>query len=373
MMSAKQTIKLIVPLLAMLGLMLLVAPLGVDARPGSAPATPTNISSGGGDSDDGSGGTPNPPPSGVSGFVFNYSDGGNAPGVTVVVDGGGWQVETVTDSNGFYQVSGLGFGVAEVYLRLPPQARPVTLNQTIQLQSDVNTRLDLGFYWADNPRFPVIVTGEIINNILTVEVSNQTSATATDTQVFIETPPGLRVSPNIQTTQGEVGDYDSHMPRIDLGNLEEGAQVVITARLTEIPSLVSPDQDLDPIQLTLNYAEQPTVYMTTVDSAPYLAFLANGPVQAQQAASTSGGGGDAAAFAPPAAAATPATQPTAGAQAAPAPPSDASSEPEPGLPVTGATAKPVTSSPLSMMTIAGLILLSLAGAGWWSLRTQRFY
>ena len=91
-MASLQQIKTLVPVMALLGLVLLVAsfPTGTLAQGPTLP-TPTNVGEGsGGGGGGGSPSTPAPLKARVSGFVYDYSNGVYQGGVAVVIDGGGW-------------------------------------------------------------------------------------------------------------------------------------------------------------------------------------------------------------------------------------------------------------------------------------------
>ena len=114
-----QQTRILLPMILLVGLMLLIGllPAGISAQGEPPLPTPTNIGEGGGNGggirgggNGNDGGTPIPPKARIFGFVYDYSNAAYQSGVTVVIDGGGWQVETVTDSNGYYEIGNLGIG-----------------------------------------------------------------------------------------------------------------------------------------------------------------------------------------------------------------------------------------------------------------------
>lgn len=226
--------------------------------------TPTNIGNGGnggngnGDDDDGGGDDATPKPLGarVSGFVYNYSTGGYEGGVKVIVSGGGWEVETVSDSNGFYQVGDLGAGNAIVNLLLPPDAHPVNADTSLWLVSGVDVRVDLGFYWGDTPSIPVQLSGNLADNILTVQLENHTAQAATGGQIEIALPASILASPGIQASQGTV-DYGEHKLRVSAGEVPAGAKVAVTIPIEgqEVPTYAQTNAS---VQITFTYDQQYT-------------------------------------------------------------------------------------------------------------------
>ena len=179
---ASVTLKRRIPLLAVIGLGIALAwsqtPLAAHAqRP-----TPTNVGQESGEE------APQPPPNAaISGIVYDYSSGSPAPGVTVVLDGGGWGVETVSDDHGNYRFGGLGSGSAVLNLRLPPGAQATAPDWPVDTRGQGSSPVNLGFYWGDDPPLPVRLTASAEPGVasvgsevlLTVRVQNRTSETAT--------------------------------------------------------------------------------------------------------------------------------------------------------------------------------------------------
>ncbi len=132
----------------------------------------------------------------VSGYVVDYT-GGGAPqaGIPVVLDGGGWSLEAMSDSNGFFQFMGLGDGTARLRLKLPPDAHPV--NEDWQVNTAGET-VNMGFRWGDAP-LPVVLmidstemtarAGEATS--FSVMVKNQSGGEATNITLKVVLPDGV--------------------------------------------------------------------------------------------------------------------------------------------------------------------------------------
>lgn len=345
--------KMLLPLLILLGSLWLLAlpPQGTLAQGGPLP-TPTNIGgggggggggngNGGGDSDDDDRSTPKPPGARVSGYVYNYSSGGYAGGIAVVLKGGGWQVETVTDSNGFYQIGDLGFGQAVLNLRLPPDAHQLGPDWPVLLASGADLRVDLGFYWGDAPTFPVALTSNLMNDMLYVQIENHTPDTVTGGLLEIELPAMLVASPAIEASMGSV-DYGEHRVHVTIDDLPSGAKVTVQVPVQgqTVPQYAQADSG---VKVLFTYDQQATPQIVQLDSQA----LASAPASSSSPAATATPSGATSAFTPP----TPAVS---------------SAEIKP-LPVTGRPLSPIGTIHMIWPILVGL---GLAGAGWHSLRRK---
>ena len=144
-------------------------------EPPDRPDVPSNGDNGGGEKgEDEDSSTPVPPGATVSGFVYNYSDMAPGGGVKVIIDGGGWRAETISEENGYYRFGNLGSGAGILNLELPPGVHPVVFNWPVRLHSGESLQLNLGYYWGDEPDMPLLVSGEISDNLLTVQVEIRT-------------------------------------------------------------------------------------------------------------------------------------------------------------------------------------------------------
>ncbi|MEM7028593.1 MAG: hypothetical protein AAF629_03285 [Chloroflexota bacterium] len=238
------------------------APISHAAQPATPTLRPTatNISSS--SSDDDSDDTPIVAPAGsIRGFVYNFSAGG-APeaGITVVLDGGGWQVETMTDSNGFYQFSGLGASQAVLNLRLPSGTTPLMKDWPVFTGNPIYEDVNLGFYWGDTSPMPVTLSVTPDNVRVPInqrvplqfKINNRSGGIASNSRVDIQLPNNLTVQ-NVTSTQGEI-DSSGQRIWVDLGTVVDQSTVNITlqARFTQS---VLPQEGT--IRTTFTYDEAP--------------------------------------------------------------------------------------------------------------------
>ncbi len=365
--SSLWQVKIVGLMILMLTLGLSISMLPVDTQAqGPAQPTPTNIGDGGGsgggtggsgDAGDGSSGVSTGGNAGISGFVYNYSTYAYEGGVSVVVTGDGWEVETLTDSRGYYQVNGLGTGRAVVNLRLPPGAQPVVVDWPLWTFEGADLTADLGFYWGDDPPLPVLLSADLARNILTVQVENFTDEAATGGVVEVETPGGIDVSPAVEIGQGSASlTYDPHEPRLDLSEIPAGGSVMMQFSL--MGAAVS---EANPVRVTFTYDQQYTPQVLVLGSE-WMQPL----VSAEMAAAEQHDQDQSAMVSD-----TPQTAATPGSDSADALPASESGSmdsptgptPIPQLPQTG-TPSPATSfaSLLALVLIVGLV-----AAGSWSL------
>jgi len=277
--------------------------------------TATNIGSGGGGgggSGSGGGGgdrddTPVTPPlvGVVQGYVYDYSAGGMPqPGIPVIVDGGGWQAETLTDSNGFYQFAGLGSGQATLNLRLPPGTRQVLPDWPVHTSNPEGTLINLAYYWGEVPPLPVIlslnpqtvavpVNQEFIFEVL---VHNQSGGQVTNLIVDLQLPSDL------EGLEGSISHGQTDFTRHRIWGLIDQLANGETAKLAIRAKF---DQGNTPQALTakaiLNYQEQLTPQLVSLsisggepaDSvAPSSAPVSRVASIKQSASPADGGGSD---------------------------------------------------------------------------------
>jgi hypothetical protein len=345
------TARLVKMLLVMTVLMGLVS-LAVSPPPGAlaqSPPTPTNVttpapphppSQGGGKEGGKEGSTPMPPGMMVSGYVYDYSNRMRQPGIPVILDGGGWRAETLSDSNGLYQFFNLGAGSAVLNLRLPPGTHAVAPDWPVSL-SGVNVRVDLGYYWGDNPPLPVLLSGSLQDSNLLVQVENRTSETTTGGLVDVRLPTNTKALPGIQLSQGTL-DYSEHRLRVMVGDIPAGTKATLTIPVQgaaasllnrRSPGQAAPlPQSTAVIQIAFTYDQQITPQLVAV--APNQAASIAAPAAQVAATSTP---------LPPA--------------ATPAP-----------LPVTGTGPE---DNGIVAVLLPALLVLMLGAAGWWSLRARR--
>ncbi len=373
-MMAARYFKITWPLIILLsmGLLLVIIPTDTRAQ-GPVLPTPTNIGGGattqpgnnnnnGGGSKENSGGAPVVAGAALSGFVYDYSKGGPESGVAVVVTGDGWQAEAISDSNGYYRLGNLGEGSGLVSLRLPPGAHPVVFAWPVRFQPDAEVQVNLGYYWGDKPPLPVLVSGHLSGDTLTVQVENRTAEAATGGVIQIDTPADVKVLPEIEASQAAEMTYDPHQPRLKLASLAAGSTVTVKLGFNTGPTtlrvMFTYDQQRTPQMLEI------TTDQTGQNLTPASAAAISTPlpppavsVKSSQAAAASTAmpvpTPTTAAFTPPPAAAE---TPVA---AAPTPASQ--------LPTTGASP---TAGQVGQIALSIIMVVMLTLAGWWSLRAK---
>ncbi len=213
-----------------------------------------------------------PPPQGtVWGYVIDYSNSG-APegGVPVVIDGGGWKAETVSDSNGFYKFAGLGSGEAQLRLKLSSDAHPVNKNWRIHTGDASLAATNLGFYWGDTPPLPVVTTMKMDtvaagkSTSLTVVVKNQSGGDAHNLRLTTSLPPELSTN-KAAASSNATAESDKHTVTTQLENLPNGGKLTLVIDATAADAL--PDAPLA-INVSLVYDEQLTPQRFSVALQP---------------------------------------------------------------------------------------------------------
>jgi hypothetical protein len=287
-MTAWRSTRTLLPVIFLMGLVSLVA-LPSRSTLAQGPPTPTNVAVPTGERPGERGGeegpTPAPPGADVSGYVYDYSAHVRQPGITVVIDGGGWQAETTSNSNGFYQFSNLGAGVGVLNLRLPPGAHAVAPNWPVSFGSGANVSVNLGYYWGDSNPLPVLVSANLENSILRVQVENRTGEVASGGLVDIVLPEGIHAAANVQANQGAV-DYSEGRVRVRLQDISGGAQATIQVMLEKVgaeahvkrgPGQAAPMAEPPPssnIQVMFTYDQQITRQLLIVE--PQMVSQASG-------------------------------------------------------------------------------------------------
>jgi hypothetical protein len=364
-MTSSRLVKMLLVMAVLAGL----ASLAVSPPPGvlaQSPPTPTNITTpatprppkGGGGGEGGKeAGTPMPPGMTVSGYVYDYSNRMRQPGIPVILDGGGWRAETVSDSNGLYQFFNLGAGSAVLNLRLPPGTHAVAPDWPVSL-SGVNVHVDLGYYWGDNSPLPVLLSGSLQDSNLLVLVENRTGDPATGSLIDVRLPVDMKALPGAQLSQGTL-DYSEHRLRVMVGDIPAGAKATLTIPVQRAganllnrrsPGQAAPlPQAAANIQIAFTYDQQITPQLVAV--AP------------NQAASSAASAAPAAQVAATATPLPPSAQPPLGTAA----PTPQAATPAP-LPITGNSPE---DNGIIAVALPALLVLLMVVAGWWSLRARR--
>lgn len=395
----------------------MTTPISQAQQPTPRP-TATNVGAGVSARDDNGEAGPPPLVGGVQGFVYNYSAGGAPqPGIIVVLDGGGWQAETLTDSNGFYQFAGLGSGKGTLNLRLPAGAHQVMPDWPVYTSKPEPGGTNLGFYWGDTPPLPVLLSVTPTDSLapanqeftLRINVHNQSGGVAFEGIIDLQLPAALEAT-EATVTRGQV-DFSEHRLWGLLGELPNGETATLTVKVVfdeptfpqnlTAKAIFNYREQLTPQLVRFNItaespvkADQPTVQTAMTTAA--ISQVETGPpfqgFQQNQGAPLPGTGGEKPA--PPGAALTAApspnsqeTQPAAVAgsnaespvrgagesqnalsvtQPTPAPANQASQletvPAQAGNPVTGETPEPIfTPWPMLILSIISIIGLGIAG------------
>jgi len=207
-----------------------------------------------------------PPRNGTaSGTVFNYSAGQPQGGIGVVLDGGGWAAETVSEADGRYIFWGLGSGPATLRLRLPEGATPVNPDLPVYTGPSLEVRANLGYYIGEPSPVPVLLTAKYASVAgapdrltLSFQVENRGETDVTGVIVDARLPAGQEIL-SAQTGQGWA-DAVGLRAQVYLGDLAQGqkASVNLLIRLT------SPEASGKGVRATLTYDQQATSQIVDV-------------------------------------------------------------------------------------------------------------
>jgi hypothetical protein len=287
---------------AMLGVVLLgmvsltTEPVSYAYQAATPRPTATNIGAGSGRSSASDSEAPAPPLVGiVKGFVYNISAGGAPePGITVILDGGGWQAETLTDSNGFYEFAGLGDGQAILNLRLPPNAHPLMPDWPVYTRNTEATQTHLAYYWGDDPPLPVILSSTSTNITtpanqdfeLELLVKNQSGGVASKGVIDVNLPTSLETTA-ATVTHGQV-DFSHHRVLALLTELADGETAIFRISGQFDDPLAAQTAT---VRAVLNYQEQLTpqvieIALTSSDPVSEPAPAAAAQPKAASASST---------------------------------------------------------------------------------------
>lgn len=200
----------------------------------------------------------------VHGYVLDYSNGA-APqaGIPVILDGGGWQAEALTNSEGYYRFAGLGAGSATLELKLPAGTQAAAPHWKVLTGNPQPAYTNLGFYWGDANSLPVVLSAQMDSADaaqLIISVKNQSGGQASGVQVDLTIPEEVLVV----SAAGSAGSVDSsgHQVWAELGDLPTGQTATVTVKLafatnaTAWAKLVYREQ-LTPLQFALNLIAPP--------------------------------------------------------------------------------------------------------------------
>ena len=207
-----------------------------------------------------------PPRNGtVSGIVFNYSAGQPQGGIGVVLDGGGWVQETVSEPDGRYIFRGLGSGPATLRLRLPEGATPVNPDLPVYTGHSLDVNANLGYYMGEPSPVPVLLTagyapvaGAPDRLTLSFQVENRGETDVTGVVVDGRLPAGQEIL-SAQTSQGRA-DAVGLRAQVHLGDLVQGQK----ANINLLIHLTSPEASGKGVRATLTYDQQATSQIVDV-------------------------------------------------------------------------------------------------------------
>ncbi len=201
----------------------------------------------------------------VHGYVIDYSNSG-APqgGVPVILSGGGWSIETVSDSNGYFQFMGLGEGKGSLSLKLPSDAHPVNPDWMIETGLENPEHTNVGFYWGETPPVPVLLSAEENADTLNVKIANQSGGDANNLAVSVMLPAGVNVK-NASSKLGSIENTDDGVIfLLDTLPTDEIANIVVAIE-------ADGTQTDDTASVTFTYNEQLTpqkIILSTGKVAP---------------------------------------------------------------------------------------------------------
>lgn len=199
----------------------------------------------------------------VRGFVIDYSSGGiPLADVPVILDGGGWQAETRTNSEGYYVFAGLGSGEATLNVVPPSGAQATMPDWPVDTTATDPDNTNLGIYYGSTDSLPVVLslTPEIIfiptdqTGAMTVQVENQSGGEANNLRVELVLPAQVSVKTARLENGGVSRSEDGRRLLARIDQLADGNLAELTLELAF--DTVNP-QAVDGY-VTLTYNEQLT-------------------------------------------------------------------------------------------------------------------
>ena len=207
-----------------------------------------------------------PPRNGtVSGIVFNYTANQPQGGIGVVLEGGGWALETVSEADGSYIFQSLGRGPATLNLRLPEGATAVNPDLSVYTGHNLDLNVNLGYYTGDRSPVPVLLTAEYASVegvsdqlALSFQVENRGTVDITGVVVDARLPAGQQIISD-QVSQGWA-DAVGLRAQAHLGNLAKGQKASVNLLI----NLTSPEASEKGVRATLTYDQQATSQIVEV-------------------------------------------------------------------------------------------------------------
>jgi hypothetical protein len=201
----------------------------------------------------------------VSGIVFNYSASQPQGGIGVVLEGGGWALETVSEADGSYIFQSLGRGQATLNLRLPEDATAVNPDLSVYTGHNLDLNVNLGYYTGDRSPVPVLLTAEYapVEGVsdrlaLSFQVENRGAGDVTGVVVDARMPVGQQII-SAQVSQGWA-DAVGLRAQVHLGNLAKGQKASVNLLI----HLTSPEASEKGVRATLTYDQQATSQIVEV-------------------------------------------------------------------------------------------------------------
>jgi uncharacterized repeat protein (TIGR01451 family) len=215
-----------------------------DAGPALQPPRPTLPSGPPGGEPEGEDGEPGRPPgTTIHGLVVNWGYQ-NEPYVKVRLRGGGWDLETTSDDNGYYSFQGLGEGIAFLRPILPEGSalKPMTTDLALRPKGGGQLVVNLGLYTGPAaPTLPVEMSmsvepevagpGSVV--VYTIRATNRLDHGISQVLVTDYLPTGL-VPVEATVSHSTVEMWDN-LVIADIGEMAVGdtAVVIIKARIED--------------------------------------------------------------------------------------------------------------------------------------------
>ncbi|MFB0535871.1 MAG: hypothetical protein ACETWR_12920 [Anaerolineae bacterium] len=228
-----------ITVLVALGLSLLWLPLPADAGPALQPPRPTLPSGPPGGEPGGEGGEGEPgglTGTTLHGLVVNWNYH-NEPHAKVRLKGGGWDLETLSDDNGYYYFKGLGTDNVLLNLALPEGSdrTPMTTDLALRLKGRGQLVVNLGLYTGPTtPGLPVdismsvepesAVQGDAV--LYTIQATNSLPHGISQVLVTDCLPEGL--VPVEATVSHSTVEIWNNLIIADIGEMAAGDTAVVT-------------------------------------------------------------------------------------------------------------------------------------------------
>jgi len=149
----------------------------------------------------------------VTGVVYNYSTGSPQSGLLIRLITPNQEAEAITDAQGRYQFTGIGFGKGVLNIASPAGFTPLNPGMPVTLAG--HSEVNLGLYSGTVNPASLLVNSRLEQGRLYIEVYNRGGYLATNNQIEVRLPVGIEATPNIITSHGTV-HYGLNTQRIDI-------------------------------------------------------------------------------------------------------------------------------------------------------------